>query len=47
MCIRPETDAFLQPLADLTGELMEYENANVRDFAWVGVTAFYGLLENL
>jgi hypothetical protein len=47
MCAKKEPREVYQPLADLTEELVQYDHLRVRDLPWVGITAFYALLENV
>ena len=42
MCAKPEPAEVFSPLANLIAEL-----DRPHQYAWVGVTAFYGLLENV
>lgn len=48
MCAKPEPSEVFQPLSDLTEELyVAYANLNVRSLPWVGISAFYAVLENV
>lgn len=49
MCARPERTEYYPPLAELLSEFTQYEQSGIppmRDLAWVGITAYNGLLEN-
>jgi hypothetical protein len=47
MCAKPERPEVFRPLAELTQELAEYDQIQVRNLPWAGVTVYYGLLENV
>lgn len=47
MCAKPEPTEFFRPLNELHQEFMSHETNALPTFAWAGITAYYGLLENI